>query len=273
MSPRVSIGMPVYNGVRHVATALDSLLAQTCGNFELIICDNASIDGTTAVCDWYARRDRRIRLGRVVKHHSAADNFNLALEKARAPLFMWAAHDDEWVPTFIEECAARLEDQSVVGCYSAYQPFDDAGNIGNPHTTECAFMDRRERWRHCLDNWSVHAAIYSVMRTEEARLTRGLLPFLSADLVFVAELALHGRIVSTSSVLHRKRMKVGATYNAPCSFHRWRVANEFMSSIREAELCAIDSFSLISDVWRSYAKYGVSIDMKTEIKALMRLRH
>ncbi len=44
--PRVSVGMPVYNGERYLAEAVDSLLAQTYEDFELIICDNASTDRT-----------------------------------------------------------------------------------------------------------------------------------------------------------------------------------------------------------------------------------
>ena len=48
-NPKVSIGLPVYNGERYLAIALDSLLAQTFGDFELILSDNASTDGTQSI--------------------------------------------------------------------------------------------------------------------------------------------------------------------------------------------------------------------------------
>lgn len=59
--PLISIGLPVYNGERHIRQALDSLLAQNYGDFELIISDNASTDETQQICLEYAARDERIR--------------------------------------------------------------------------------------------------------------------------------------------------------------------------------------------------------------------
>jgi len=59
--PRVSIGVPVYNGERYLAQALESIFAQTYQNFELIISDNGSSDGTEAICRGYAAADSRIR--------------------------------------------------------------------------------------------------------------------------------------------------------------------------------------------------------------------
>jgi len=57
----VSIGMPVYNGEKYIREALDSLLAQTFADFELVISDNASTDGTEAICRNYAEQDARIK--------------------------------------------------------------------------------------------------------------------------------------------------------------------------------------------------------------------
>jgi glycosyltransferase involved in cell wall biosynthesis len=253
---KVTIGLPVYNGARYLCRALDSLLNQTHSDLELIICDNASTDGTAQICEWYAGRDERIRYGRVYEHHSAADNFNLTLEKARYPLFMWAAHDDEWAPTFIEECLRRLVDPTVVACYSMYQLFDDSGDIGAALAPKCPHRTKRDRWNYCLTNWPVHAAIYALMRTEDAWATRGLLPFLSADLVFVAELALRGRIVSVPKVLHRKRMRRGEVYEPPWDFHRWHVACELAKAAGESPV-------LVADVWRAYAWGGLAIDLKS----------
>src|SRR5438034_7807561 len=57
-TPRVSMAVPVYNGERYLGEALDSLLAQTYHDFELIICDNASTDGTGEIARSYASMDR-----------------------------------------------------------------------------------------------------------------------------------------------------------------------------------------------------------------------
>ncbi len=64
MSPRVSIGMPVYNGAPFLAETLDSWLAQDMGDFELIVSDNASTDDTPRILEEYSRRDERLRIQR-----------------------------------------------------------------------------------------------------------------------------------------------------------------------------------------------------------------
>lgn len=94
--PSVSIGMPVYNGEPYIYKALDSLLAQTYTDFELIISDNASTDSTPKICKEYAARDFRIRYIRQPKNMGAFFNFNFVLSQARSEYFMWAAADDVW---------------------------------------------------------------------------------------------------------------------------------------------------------------------------------
>ena len=57
----VTIGMPVFNGANYVGEAVESILAQTFGDLELVISDNASTDATEQICRDMAARDRRIR--------------------------------------------------------------------------------------------------------------------------------------------------------------------------------------------------------------------
>ncbi|MDR7898959.1 glycosyltransferase family 2 protein [Thermosynechococcus sp. JY1334] len=100
--PKVSIGMPVYNGEKFIRDALDSLLAQTFTDFELIISDNASTDQTEAICREYAAKDKRIRYVRQAQNLGAAANFKYVLDEARGEYFMGAAADDKWDPRWIE---------------------------------------------------------------------------------------------------------------------------------------------------------------------------
>ncbi|MEI6268153.1 MAG: glycosyltransferase [Methylococcaceae bacterium] len=93
--PTVSIGMPVYNGAEYIREALDSLLAQTFTDFELIISDNASNDTTQEICQKYAEQDSRIRYIRQSTNMGAMPNFTFVLHEARAEYFMWATHDDK----------------------------------------------------------------------------------------------------------------------------------------------------------------------------------
>lgn len=101
-SHRVSIGLPVYNGEEFIREALDSLLSQTYRNFELIISDNSSTDGTERICLEYAQKDSRIRYVRQLINKGPIANFQFVLDEAKGDFFMWAAHDDIWDSSFVE---------------------------------------------------------------------------------------------------------------------------------------------------------------------------
>ena len=107
--PKVSIGMPIFNGASTLKAAIDALLAQSFRDFELIISDNASTDATEALCRRYAAGDARIRYVRQSDNIGAANNFAFVLEQARGAWFMWAACDDVRSPDFIEVNLAFLE--------------------------------------------------------------------------------------------------------------------------------------------------------------------
>ena len=77
--PRLSIGLPVYNGENYLAESLDALLGQSYEDFELIISDNASTDGTADICRRYAKQDSRIRYVRQPRNIGCAPNHNFVL--------------------------------------------------------------------------------------------------------------------------------------------------------------------------------------------------
>jgi glycosyltransferase involved in cell wall biosynthesis len=105
----VSIGLPVRNGEEYLGATLDSILGQTLGDFELIISDNASDDATADICRDYERRDPRISYYRQETNIGCAGNFNFVADRARAPYFKWACHDDLLAPDYIEACVSVLE--------------------------------------------------------------------------------------------------------------------------------------------------------------------
>lgn len=107
--------MPVYNGGAFIREALDSLLAQTFTDFELIISDNASTDGTEAICREYAVKDARIRYVRQAENCGVLANFQFVLDEAVGEYFMWAAADDRRHPDFIRMAETVLNTESEVG--------------------------------------------------------------------------------------------------------------------------------------------------------------
>ena len=121
-SPKITIGIPVYNGERFLRTCLRSLLAQTFTDFEIIISDNASTDSTRTICLEFAEKDDRIRYIRQDKNIGVIPNFHFVLQKAVGKYFMWAAIDDYWLPEFINKNIDVLEsDETIVSSISDFR--------------------------------------------------------------------------------------------------------------------------------------------------------
>jgi len=128
--PAISLGLPVYNGESYLAQAIEAVQQQTNGHFELIITDNASTDGTEAICRVYERRDRRIRYYRNESNLGAAGNFNCDFALAGGPFFKWVAYDDLMASAFLERCVDVLHrDPSVVLCYPRASIIDENGEF------------------------------------------------------------------------------------------------------------------------------------------------
>lgn len=108
--PLVSIGMPTYNRAPYLKQAMDSLLAQTYKNFVIFLSDNASTDGTQALCEAYAKSDKRVRYMRRAVNIGQEPNMNAVLQEiiAAADFYMMAADDDLWLPQFLARCMAAL---------------------------------------------------------------------------------------------------------------------------------------------------------------------
>ena len=128
--PRLSIGLPVYNGEKFLKEAIDSLLAQTFEDFELIISDNASTDKTEEICRAYAEKDQRIRYYRNDKNIGCARNFDRVFKLSSGEYFKWAAYDDLHAPDFIEKCVEVLDqDPTIILCHSQTYFIDEEGSF------------------------------------------------------------------------------------------------------------------------------------------------
>ena len=81
--PRLSVGLPVYNGEDYIAESIEALLGQSYEDFELIISDNASTDSTAGICQRYAEQDSRIRYIRQPHNIGLSPNHNFVLPGSR----------------------------------------------------------------------------------------------------------------------------------------------------------------------------------------------
>ena len=126
----VSIGLPVFNGERYLAKAIDALLSQSYTDFEIVVSDNGSRDGTASIIKEYCKRDPRIVPHYQQTNIGAINNFQYVLRKARGEYFMWAAHDDLWQENYLEALVATLDKNPNVSlAFAQYAMIDEQSKI------------------------------------------------------------------------------------------------------------------------------------------------
>ena len=212
--PRVSIGLPVYNGERYLAESLDSLLRQTFDDFELIICDNASVDGTEEICRGYVARDRRIRYVRHATNLGASRNFRISFEMASGEYFKWAACDDLHGPQFLARCVDVLDrDPAVVLVYPKSQLIDEDGRVLSDYEDGLHLTSPRpsERFIRLVETLGLCNAAFGLLRPRSLRRTALLAPFIASDVPLLAELTLYGTFWEVPERLFYRRFHPSAS--------------------------------------------------------------
>lgn len=198
--PRLSVGLPVYNGANYLREALDSILIQDYGDFEVVVSDNASSDGTRDICLDYAGRDQRIHYIRQETNVGAAENYNIVFRQARGELFKWATHDDVLFPGFFSRCVAALDEHpEAVLAYPRCVAIDSSGSPGviedpRPELTSLdpAIRFKRVIWRRSIWKRNNTIPMFGVIRSAAIARTRLHGRYTGEDRVFLAELALQG---------------------------------------------------------------------------------
>lgn len=202
MTPRASIGIPVFNGATTVGRAIESVLGQTLADFELLVSDNASTDMTEAVCRGYAGRDPRIRYTRHPKPISPLDNFYTVLEGARAPYFMWLAADDYVLPRLLEQALSVLDARPDVVCAAPRTEFLEADGSRRPAAGTFPLLgDVRENLCRYLADPADNSRFYGVYRREVMQRVLPRQPYHALDWAVVAATLLYGRHLELPEVL------------------------------------------------------------------------
>ena len=206
-APRLSIGLPVYNGENHLAESLEALLGQSYEDFELIVSDNASTDGTAAICRRYEKQDSRIRSVRQPRNIGLVRNHNFVVGQARGELFKWASHDDLYARDLLKRCVDALdENPQVVLAQSWSANVDDSGTatklLKYPEAT--ASLRAPERFRSLLFDGKGDYT-YAVIRADVLRRTPLHASYHFADRTLVTEIALHGPFYQVPDWLYFRR--------------------------------------------------------------------
>ena len=212
-TPKVSIGMPIYNGEPFLEQTLKAYLNQTFRDFELVISDNGSTDGSEVLCRAAAAADPRVRYFRHARNRGAAANYNFALAEARADYFKWATHDDLVDARFLERCVAVLDaaPERVVLVYPRTVLINAKGKIIGSYDNRLDLRMARpsERLGHLIRNLTLSNPLFGLLRKAALLRTRCHGTYNEADRVMLAELAMEGEFWEFPDYLFLRRLHPG----------------------------------------------------------------
>jgi glycosyltransferase involved in cell wall biosynthesis len=208
-APPVSLGLPVFNGGSMLIQALDSVLAQTYGDFELIVSDNASTDDTPDVVRAYAARDRRIKYFRQSANIGSGNNWTFVARQSCGTWLKWISANDDYAPRLLEECLGPMRnDRNVVLCYGRTRLIDLDGNKLDLYAGDFEALsdDPLERYRRVRERLHLGTPIQAgVIRLDALRRCGYLGNYRDSDRVLTAGLALAGKFVLLQEVLFYRR--------------------------------------------------------------------
>ena len=262
--PRITIGMPVYQADHYLEAAVRSHLAQTYGDFEIIISDNGSTDQTETVARDLAASDARVRYVRHDSNRGAIWNLNFVASQAAGEFFKWSAHDDLIAPDFLAQCVAHMEaDAACVLCFSRVTRIDANGEtIADSLLTESerdgegktlgrsSSVHRRLRDVLLGGSWGIRSN--GLIRASAMRETSPLLPYFGSEKVLVAELLLRGTYHELPEKLFLQRIHAAQSSNLASAkelqefcdptrrptpaLHHLRFARAYARAIRRASM-------------------------------------
>lgn len=251
--PQVSVCIAVYNCERYIGQAIESVMAQTMGDLELVVADNASTDRTVEIVRSYA--DPRIRLIRNERNIGAIANFNLAIAAAQAPFVKLVGADDLLYPTCLDrQLSVMTADPSLVMVTCRRDVIDANGKI----------IIRDHGWRTRATRIDGRQAVRAIVRRGRNLFGEPLTTLFRADAFAEA-----GGFDDTSDIgLWCKLLRRGHVFLIPEPLGAFRVnagscsmqvnrniprsQREFFASLRDKGFDNITAFDLFLGMLRSY---------------------
>lgn len=280
--PRVSIGVPVYNGSQYIQRAVESFLRQTFDDLEIVISDNASTDETGLICRKMAEAEPRIRYFRAERNLGARANYNRVFDLSRGEYFKWAAHDDACAPSYVEKCVTILDgDPTAVLCHSRSYVIDELGTPLREHIDNYHLVGSTpsERLRHAFlaGAWVFHP-VFGLARRRALERTSLIGNYVGSDYVLLAELAMAGRCYEIPEFLFYRRQHPGRSGNltldqyqqwwdpnkrAVTLLHHWRLFAEYIRAVQRARQSLIENGRCTVEIlkWFNWHRWHLARDL------------
>lgn len=129
MESLISIVLPIYNGEKYMRKSIDSVLAQTYANWELLIIDDGSTDNTAIIAQEYAAKDHRIRYYKNPENMRLPRTLNRGLSLAKGDFLTWTSDDNYYYPTALETMHNALVQQGKEFAFASCDVINGDGDI------------------------------------------------------------------------------------------------------------------------------------------------
>jgi glycosyltransferase involved in cell wall biosynthesis len=254
--PRVSIGLPVYNGEKYIAEAIRCVVNQTYTDLELIISDNASSDRTLEICQAFTASDSRIRLFANATNVGAAKNFNRLVQLSRGEYFKWTAHDDLFAGDFIRQCVKVLDaNPGIVLCQSSVETLDEHGYPCETQEVKLRYLDSPNpvrRFGELIRTDYFCTQVFGLIRSSTLKRTSLIGSYIGSDRVLLVQLGLLGPFHRLDECLffnrdHPQRSIRAIPYHLRSGWFdpkaprrmplpHWQLLHEYLRSLRRSPL-------------------------------------
>lgn len=228
--PLVSICVPTWNRAATLERTLASALGQTHRHVEVVVSDQASSDGTEALCRDLAGRDARLRyLRQPTDEGGSTANFNLLAAEMRGPYAMLLADDDWLQDDYVERCLALLEARPQLAvAYGRARYFDGRRHVSDGLRHDHGEDDPTARVRAYFRQVDDNGVMYGLMRAQALRCALPMPNALGNDWLLMGRVAAAGEIATTEET-HVDRAvggtsasveKIARTFGIPAALAR-----------------------------------------------------
>lgn len=239
--PVVSVIMPAYNAERTIAAAIRSVQEQNAADWELLVVDDGSRDGTCAIVEAIAAEDPRVVFLKNEVNLGVAKTRNRAMELARGQFVALLDSDDYWRPGKLEKQIALLEKTGAGLCYTAYAVVGENGecygDYSVPETTDFSAMLAE----NCIGCSTV------LMTAELAKAYRFTTEFYHEDYVMWLQMLRDGKqAVGAREVLvdYTYRPDSRAGNKLASAKYRWRIYRDYLKLPWGKSVCYLTRYAL-----------------------------
>ncbi len=164
----VSIIMPAYNCEKYIENSIASVIAQTYTNWELLVCDDCSTDGTKQIVERMSAADPRVKCMTTPENLGASEARNFGIEKAEGRYLAFLDSDDFWYPDKLEKQIAFMKEKNCVLSCTAYeyvtQTGEKTGRVVTPPAesgyNRCLFVGNSIGNSTAIYDTSKHGKVY-----------------------------------------------------------------------------------------------------------------